>query len=231
MSARMDHERIEELLAARALGGLDPSDERALAGLRADHGDCALCEAFETEYGDVAGRLAFALQPLPLREGFEDEVVSALGSVASLDERRSRGGAVPARRNLVKGWVAAVAAVFMLLAGSIGGYLLGHQTATPVVATFEGPGSGTLAATFVPGSDETLLVGAGLEAPPEGQTYELWVISDGTPVPGGTFEPSDGQVVVRLPADPSDADLMAVTIEVDGGVDAPTGEILYSAEV
>ena len=43
MSER-DHSEIEELLAVRALGGLEPDEERALERAMAEHGpDCEVC--------------------------------------------------------------------------------------------------------------------------------------------------------------------------------------------
>ena len=43
MSTRDDHGPIEELLAGRALGGLEPEDDAALLAAMAAHGDCEEC--------------------------------------------------------------------------------------------------------------------------------------------------------------------------------------------
>ena len=79
-----DHERIEELLSARALGGLEAGDEEVLRDLMAAHGACDTCRSLEAECAEAAGRLAYALAPAELRAGFEDEVVArATGGVAA----------------------------------------------------------------------------------------------------------------------------------------------------
>ncbi len=64
---------------------------------------------------------------------------------------------------------------------------------------------------------------------PAGRTYQLWVLTDGAPVSAGVFrpDPSGGTSVVfdtpvSLPAPAG----MAVSIEPDGGVPAPTGDIV-----
>src|SRR4029450_5924700 len=58
------HERIEELIAIRSIGGAGPREQAELERLMASHGpDCEDCRRLEIEYGEVAGRLAFALGP------------------------------------------------------------------------------------------------------------------------------------------------------------------------
>ena len=56
-----DHGRIEELLAVRALGGLDAAETQELDRALAAHGaSCAECARLRSESEEVAGRLAFA---------------------------------------------------------------------------------------------------------------------------------------------------------------------------
>src|SRR5205085_570154 len=87
--AMRDHAAIEELIALRALDGLDAPDERQLAVQRSDHGaDCEECLRLESSYDEVAGRLAFADEPAEIREGLEDEIVA----LARGEETGSRDG-------------------------------------------------------------------------------------------------------------------------------------------
>ena len=63
---------------------------------------------------------------------------------------------------------------------------------------------------------------------PEGQTYQLWVIVEGTPVSAGTFdvEPDGSARYDAEPLPPVEADAavaLAVTVEPAGGVPQPTG--------
>ena len=59
-----DHALIDELLAVRALGGLDEDDAAVLERELAAHGDCAECRRLEAEHTEVAGMLALALDPV-----------------------------------------------------------------------------------------------------------------------------------------------------------------------
>jgi anti-sigma-K factor RskA len=247
MKTDFDHDAIEVLIAAESLDGLDDADVLELQRLRAEHGaTCPECRRLESEYAGVAERLALALDPLPVPKGMEDRVAGlATGSIAPLTrEERPGEWVLPARRDLVKRWVAAVAAVVALVAGAVGGYLAasaadGNQAevlafvAEPGtrVARFTGDAQGSLAVVYRPGEDLSYVLGKDLEDPPTGRDYQLWTIRDGQPVSQGTFEPDDGSLVLEVPADPSAADVMAVTVEVDGGVPAPEGPIVFQTPI
>ena len=58
-----DHRLIDELLAVRALDGLDEDDAARLDRELASHGDCAECRRLEAEHLEVAGMLPLALDP------------------------------------------------------------------------------------------------------------------------------------------------------------------------
>jgi anti-sigma-K factor RskA len=60
-----------------------------------------------------------------------------------------------------------------------------------------------------------------------GRTYQLWIVTGQTPVGAGLLKPGvDGitHAVFATPSDLSTPVAMAVTIEPDGGVPAPTGD-------
>ena len=79
-----DHGLIEELIAVRSLGGLEPADEQRLREAMASHGpDCEECRRLEADYADVAGGIGFALDPVAVRPGFAEETFErALGADA-----------------------------------------------------------------------------------------------------------------------------------------------------
>jgi len=227
-----DHERVEVLLAAQALGGLDPEDAELLARERAEHGPgCEECARLERGFALVAGNLSLALDPVPVREGLEDEVVArALGA--------TRGTAVawPVR------WrrLSMVAAAAILL---VGGWVLRDLTlperptgppprflAEAEIVRFEGEGAGTLAVAFRRTGPGAYLLGADLPAPEEGRRYELWLFRDGRPTSGGCFAPENGTVIVPLDAEVGTAELLAVTIEPASCPDAPTTDPILTAD-
>ena len=68
---------------------------------------------------------------------------------------------------------------------------------------------------------------SGLPPAPAGKEYQLWLIADKGPVPGGTFKTgADGRARMsdRLPAGVSKP-IFAVTLEREGGESAPKGEM------
>src|SRR5262249_20602121 len=87
---------------------------------------------------------------------------------------------------------------------------------------------------FHPGTREACLLATGLEIPPKGKGYEVWVIAKGAPVPAGVFWPdSEGSVLFRLPDVPAMAGVktFAITLEPEGGVPAPTGPMVLAGAV
>ena len=69
--------------------------------------------------------------------------------------------------------------------------------------------------------------GIRLPALPAGKVYQLWVVTAQAPVSAGLLRPDpDGRasLTVATPRDLATPVAMAVTIEPDGGVPAPTGE-------
>jgi len=70
----------------------------------------------------------------------------------------------------------------------------------------------------------------GLGAAPDGREYEAWVVSpaSATPIPAGTFDGTKRIVLLTRAAPPGAR--VAVTLEVDGGVDRPTRPLRLVAE-
>ena len=77
-----------------------------------------------------------------------------------------------------------------------------------------------------------LLVASRLPAPPPGKTYEMWLIRGGKPAPAGLFvsgPQGNAMHLYRPPAPPAETDVVAVTLEAAGGVDAPTSKPIIVA--
>ena len=72
-----------------------------------------------------------------------------------------------------------------------------------------------------------VVMATGLPPCPEGHAYQLWLIADNKPLPGGTFK-TDAQgrarMSDRLPPNHA-APTFAVTLEREGGVPAPQGDV------
>jgi Anti-sigma-K factor rskA len=226
----IDHDRIEELIAVDALDGLDPEDAETLAEARAAHGPgCEECARLDREYRGVAGALATALDPVPVRAGLEEDLIARAARARRPAEARARRD--PWRR---LGLVAAAAALV------VGGWILrgfaegpdglsGTFLAEATLLPFEG-GPGRLAVAYSSAREEAFLLGSGLPTPAEGEVYELWVFDGDRPIPAGCFAPERGEVLTPVDRDVADADLLAVTVEADTCPEAPTTDPIFSAD-
>lgn len=226
-----DHTAIEELLAVRALGGLDGDDVEALDRMLAEHGDCATCRALEADYADTAATLAASLDPVDVDPAMADRILAT--SPERLAPPPPEAGS---RRRSGRGWAAivAVAAVVVLVVGSLA-VLRDRSPDASVnwaqqVVTFDGA-SGEFAMAYVPGEPGVVVWGDGVPQPGPDQTLEIWMIEDDVPVRGACIVPTDGRVAAFLDADVSQAEVMAVTVESSSCPDAPTTEPIFVAEL
>lgn len=235
-----DHELIEELTSARALGALEPEDAAALQAEKASHGpDCAECRRLAAEAEEVAGRLAFAVDPVPLPEGFEDRVVAAAtaerAALRPPSEGDRRTGRPPGGMRL-RPLVAIAASIVLFVAGWLASDLLGEDAGQILpgarVVAFQGEIDGRMAVAYTPGEPGVYVVGSDLEAPAADEVYELWMIRDGTPIPGACFRPGqDGSLFRFVDAEVENADTMAVTIEPSECSTQPTSDPILIAEI
>ncbi len=79
-----------------------------------------------------------------------------------------------------------------------------------------------------------LLIASSLPAPPAGKTYEMWIIRDSKPAPAGLFRSSaqgEATHVYRTAAAPAPGEVVAVTLEPEGGVGAPTSQPVIAAQL
>jgi anti-sigma-K factor RskA len=215
----MESQEIHDLTAAYALDALDESDARAYEEhLR----DCARCREELRELSEVASALAYAAPapapPPALRERILDEV------------RRNGSNVVPLRARRTFLATAGLAAVAACVAIGIGFWAfslqdsLDEERAANQAAPL-GDGRGRL----VVGDDgSAVLILYGVPAAPEGKDYEAWVARDGAVEPAGVFEGGRERVVTLSKRVPPDATVM-VTLEQEGGVAQPQGDVLFRA--
>lgn len=227
-----DHVLIDELLAIRSLGGLDEDDTARLERELAAHGDCDECRRLEAEYGEIAGMLPLALDPRPVDEGMADRILahpqrSRATAAAPVDEVSARRDGRLGRWQAAFGVAAAVALALAVVLATRSG---GGVTIPGTVVAFDGA-SGELVMAYTPGERGILVWGTGLPDPGTGSVYELWMIDDGDPIRGACLAPTEGAVAAYVDADPSSAELMAVTVESSDCPDAPTTDPIYTAEL
>jgi hypothetical protein len=235
-----DHALIEELLTERALGSLAPEDERRLLDEMSDHSPCEICDRLERETSEVAGRLAFSLDPAPIGGDLEERTLSRVRAEAprptksATQPRQTPSTEGTPGRSRSRRWVIGLVAAAVAIAVFAGGWVVGSNRGSrfPVdrqVAVFKGSPA-NLALIYRPGRTGMYLVGGNLDQPAAGKTYELWLFHGKTPVGAGCFVPSEQGAVLRfVDADPSGAALAAITQEPASCPSAPTSSPLATA--
>jgi anti-sigma-K factor RskA len=232
----MEPEGIHELTAAYALNALDPVEE---AEYEEHLRHCPSCREELSGFQETAAVLAYAVEGPAPPPGLRDRIVDA-----ALAERPN---VVPMRRRWVGPALGAAAAVAACAAIGLGVWAASLSSSldeeraasaaqSDVVALISDPESvhhpvtGADGTLVVNAADEAALVLQNLEAAPEGKTYEVWVIDGDTPTPAGTFEGGGTTSLVSVGEPVPEGAVVAVTVEPDGGVDAPTTEPFVVAE-
>lgn len=215
----MGSEEIHDLTAAYALDALDVADAREYEEhLR----DCPRCRDELRDLSEAASALAYAAPAPPpppaLRERILDEV------------RRNGSNVVALRARRILFATAGLAAVAASIAIGLGFWAFSLQSSLDEErdanrATSLAGGRGRL----IVGDDRSaVLVLYGVPAAPEGKDYEAWVARDGAVDPAGVFEGGRERVVTLDKPVPPGAAVM-VTLEKEGGVTAPEGDVLFRA--
>lgn len=211
---RMAQPEIHDLAAAYALDALDPEDrwtyERHLD-------TCEHCRAEVAELREGAAELPFATVGPEPPPALRERILRA-----AREERPAR--VVPLRRSWLLPVTAVAAAAAAIAAIGLGLWAnsLRGQVDQRVVTMSGGAGQ------VVISGDEGSLITC-VERAPAGRTYEAWVIAGDVPRPAGLFPGGCGTLELTSPVEAGDT--VAVTLERAGGVPAPTGDILMSANV
>jgi Anti-sigma-K factor rskA len=227
-----EHALIDELLAIRALDGLEDEDAERLERELTAHGDCDECRRLEAEHAGVAGTLALALDPRPVDESMVDRILAspraAATTAAPVEDVSSRRDARLGLWQAAFGVAAAVALVLAIVLATRpdGGFTVPDERIVPFTGA-----PGELAVAYTPGERGVLVWGTGLPDPGEGRVYELWMIDDGDPARGACLTPTLGAVAAFVDADLSSTELMAVTVESTSCPEAPTTDPLFTAEL
>jgi anti-sigma factor RsiW len=215
---------LHDLTAAYALDALDPEEAREY---EAHLARCERCRDELASLSEAAGALAYAAEaPVPPAE---------LRARILQQAQRERPNVVPLRpRRLAPLGVAAAVAACVAVGLGVWAASLSNKldrreaelrAQERVAAILAAPSSRTISfgrgALVVGRNGEAALVVHNLKDPPSGKTYEAWISAGGAPRPAGTF---DGGEIVSVPLDGAvePGASVLVTVERDGGVEAPT---------
>jgi anti-sigma-K factor RskA len=227
----MEDRTVHELTAAYALDALDENERRTFE----EHlSGCARCREELADLSQTAALLAHgapaATPPPALRERILAEARRDGGATVIPFPRRTR--VVLGVAGVVTAAAAVIAIAFGVHSASLSEDLDETRRAVAVLgdpAAREIPLRGADGRLVVNSEGSAALVVQGLRPAPEGKTYELWVIRDGAPKRAGLFEGDYERDLVLLDERVDKDATVAATLERDGGVDAPTTRILFSA--
>jgi anti-sigma-K factor RskA len=225
----MEQHEVHALTAAYALDALDEVEEREYEEhLRS----CERCREELAAFTDTATSLAYAVDtpapPPALRDRILESVRAERSVVVPFRPRRTL--------NYALAGVAAVAAAVAIGFGIWGASLSDRVDELEATRAILGdPNARTIGLAGADGrlvvsetGDAALLV-SGLRRAPSGKDYEVWVIQGNKPRRAGLFEARKGSDLVRLDRRVPRGAVVAVTVEKDGGVEAPSGSPIFSA--
>jgi len=240
----MDQSRFEELKDAYVLGAIAEEERRQFEEFLAIHPER---QAEVEELGAVAGLLALSPQeqepPPQLRSRIMDAVrAEAVHPRASHRSRLAWLRELLSVRNLALGAAALlVIGLFswsMLLRGEVQDLQgrvqsLQSQPQEPQMVKLGGAGTeqGAQAELVTLEGDLAVLVVENMPPVPEDKTYQIWVIEGDVPKPSGLFEPNQDSVAAVVEHPLEGGDVVAVTVEPEGGSPKPTSEPMLAAEV
>ncbi len=216
---------VHDLTAGYALDALDPAERATYE----DHlATCESCREELQSFWQVSGALAHAA-------GGPTPPASLRGRILE-QARRERPNVVPFRRRSLAPALSSAAAVAAVAAIALGLWATSLSRdlddaeqelavlGDPNARTYEsGDGDASL---VVAATGDAALVVRKLAPAPSGKDYEIWVWKNGVPRRAGLFE-RPGVALLTRQVEPGEK--VAVTLEPDGGLDAPTGDPLFTA--
>ena len=229
---------IHELTTGYALDALEPEERAAYENHLAG---CASCQEELSSFLETTAALAVAASGPPPAAELRGRIIDAARAeppvVVPIETARRR------RLTPVLGVAAAVAAVVAIALGIWAAHLSseldktrsaldGQRSAAALLAdpaarkVSLSSGDGKL---VVDDSGRAALVLDGLEAAPSGKTYETWIIAGRNATPAGTFPGGNRVDVVGVHGVVKPGDVVAVTVERDGGASKPTTTPIVSS--
>ena len=237
----MNHKRFDEVKDAYVLGALPEQERRELEEYLAAHPER---QAEIDELGNVASLLALSppeQEPSPELRRSIMAVVEAQRPPARTRSWLAGVKELLSVRNLTLGAAALlVIGLFswnMLLQGQVKDLqgqvasLQDSQQSRMVALAGTGAAQRAEAEVILLKGHKAVLMAEDMPRVPENKTYQIWVIEDDVPQPSGLFE-ADGDTVAAVVEKPLDEDdVIAITIEPNGGSQQPTTDPMLTAKL
>lgn len=219
----MNRERFEELKDAYALGALPEDEQREMEEYLADNpGPRTEVE----ELTSISKLLALSPAEYEPPPTLRRNIISAVESETGWQEQETDGRSTVQRlrSSLSLQRFALGAAAVALVALLSWNVLLQTQGSDLQTYQLQNSDSSTEVKAEVVEINEGQFVLAAENMPqmPEDKAMQIWVIENGKPKPAGTFRPEDGVAAAPVTAPIQGADVVAVTVEPNGGSAQPT---------
>jgi anti-sigma-K factor RskA len=227
-----DQNAVCGLLSLYAIGVLPPPESGRFEGHLAA---CVSCQTELEALTNVTHALAVAAaEPAEPSPGVRERILAAIAGPGAAREGTSRSF------RLRSGWrsLAAAAAIFLAIALTVDDLrvrrsnvaalaVLGAPDLARVDLAGQQAAPGAAARVFWSRSHGLVFTASGLPELPAGRTYQLWAVTAQKPISTGLVAPDRhgrATAIFHTPADMPDPIAMAVTIEPESGVPAPTGD-------
>ena len=220
------------MAAGWTLGTLAPDEARQFA---AHLPGCATCQTEAASLREAADAMADAVAPVAPPPGLGQRLMATVRGEAELfraagaREADRKSTPRPRRRRLRSALLSTAAIALIVGSALLGARLTDAEDRRVPSRTFRGivtlpAGGPTATATIVVRGDDTKLVLADVESPPDGEIYQAWLERPpSTPVPTGALFSvgASGDTTISLPP-LRDARRMIVTSEPARGSTLPT---------
>lgn len=244
----MNVHEFAELAAGYALDALSPEDAVAFEDARAEHPEwdsivwtdaasvAALADAVVEVEPPAHVRAALLARIAAPATAEPDPVLPVDATVEAAPSTEAIQ--TVARRNWTRGLLALAASFILLIALGTTAVVIGERLRAPAsvvalneiqaapdaqTATVDIEDGGTATAHWSESVGKAVLVTDGLPQTATDETYQLWFVRDDGAVSAGLFETDDvGTATALLDGTVEDGDVIAVTIEPEGG--SPTGQ-------
>jgi anti-sigma-K factor RskA len=232
-------DELGELSAGSALHALTPEEQAAFDAARADVQLDALARRDEDTAARLADLAPEVTPPAWVRDALLARITESAPDVlpqATPDIVAPETAQTPAPRRRL--WFALAASIALVAALGVGAATLGPVLLRPAAtvaieqittapdagqAATDLEGGGTASVVWSASEGLSAFTAEGLGELPADRTYELWYVRGEGAVSAGTFRPTaDGSAEAVLTGDYRAGDVVAVTIEPDGG--APDGQ-------
>jgi anti-sigma-K factor RskA len=233
---------IHHLAAAYAL---DAVDERERAEFEAHYPTCPVCRPEVAGFRETLSQLA-ASSSVPPPTSLKADVLAEIGTTRQLSPLLPGSvvelATLRLRRQRLLRTVAVAAAVVLIATGAFAfgrrsrvddsyaaaaAAVISRPDAT--ITELAGSEAGSFKVAWSPSTDQVVVIGNGLPDPGPGKAYELWRIDDAGPHAVRLLDKAGGGDVRRVLQLDGPPMQWAITVEPEGGVDVPTGDVIFSS--